>query len=351
MRKIVHIDMDCFFVAVEVRDKPELFKKAVAVGGMPNERGVIASASYEARALGVRSALSTAEAFRRCPHLILLRPDFQKYQEVSKHIYQIFTQYSDIVEAVSIDEAYLDLSGQKSPFKTATLAAKAIRAQIFLETGLTASAGIAPNPFLAKVASDWRKPNGQFTITLEMVDEFVAKLPLRKVPGVGRVTEEKLKALGLITCLDLRAWPLERLITRFGKWGQRLYELCRGIDRRELTLIRERKSISVEHTFLTDLSLELCLAELPALLTELNRRLEKTKLLIRSLFVKVKFADFKITTVEDNGLKNVDLESYQKLLTIAKERSNKAIRLIGIGIRLQEIGGPRQLELFLPGSL
>lgn len=348
MRKIIHIDMDCFFVAVEVRDRPELLGKPVAVGGLPEERGVISTASYEARAYGVHSALSSAEALRRCPKLILIRSNFSKYKEASQAIYQIFSQYSDIVEAISIDEAFLDVSLPKMPFKTATLAAKAIREHIFRETKLTASAGIAPNPFLAKVASDWHKPNGQFTITYEMVDEFILKLPLCKVPGVGRVTEEKLKKMGFLTCGDLQALSLGQIKGHFGKWGQRLYNLCRGIDERVLGLKKAQKSISVEHTYAHDLlSLDECNNALPALFKELTARCEKAQIFIKSIFVKIKFADFQLTTVDDSSLNRLDLLSFQKILAKAQARRNKPIRLIGIGVRIQEEHiKPYQLELF-----
>lgn len=349
VRKIIHIDMDCFFVAVEVLAEPKLKGLPVAVGGKAHERGVISSASYEARALGVRSAISTAEALRRCPGLIIVSPNFSKYKEASACIYQIFSEYSSIVEPVSVDEAYLDVS-DTSPYKTATLLAKAIREHIFRDTGLTASAGIAPNPFLAKVASDWRKPNGQFTITPEMVDEFVKNLALRKVPGVGKVTEEKLKSLGFITCGDLRSLSMPEMNFRFGKWGHRLYHLCRGQDDRLIGLKRDRKSVSIEHTFSHDLSHQNdCLKQLPPLMKELERRLMKHGTeRIRSLFVKVKFADFTVTTVDDAHLNRIDLVNFQTLLTKAMARQKKAIRLIGVGVRLNENNSPTQLELFHP---
>jgi DNA polymerase-4 len=347
LRKIAHIDMDCFFAAVELRDRPDLLGKAVAVGGLPQDRGVISSANYEARKFGVRSALSSSVALRLCPDLVLIPPNFSKYKEASRKIYEIFWQYSDLVEPVSIDEAFIDLTKTKLPFKTATLAAKAIRAQIFLETGLTASAGIAPNPFLAKVASDWHKPNGQFTITPEMVNSFVYQLPLGKVSGVGKVTEKKLLDMGFKTCGDLQVLSLNQMLARFGKWGARLYERCRGIDDRELGKTRERKSLSVEHTFVKDLiNIDYGSADLQNLFNELVRRYEKAQVIARGLFVKVKFADFTITTVEDGTISRLEIASFLKLLKKAQSRNNKAIRLVGMGIRIQTANRPEQLELF-----
>jgi DNA polymerase IV len=353
VRKIIHIDMDCFFAAVEIRDDPRLKGQPVAVGGYSSKRGVIATASYEARTFGVYSALSTAEALRRCPNLKLIQPNMKKYKEASRQIYAILYQFSDIIEPISIDEAFIDITQPKIDIKTATLAAKAIRQKIFEETGLAASAGIAPNPFLAKVASDWHKPNGQFTITPDMVSNFIYELPLRKVPGVGKITEEKLLKMGFATCGDLQTLKIGEMAFCFGKWGTRLFELCRGKDDRKLGLKRERKSLSVEKTFPNDLeTINSCLESLRSLIEELLRRYKSIEINgIKSIFVKLKFSDFKCTTVDDCTLTTMNFENYRRLFVKARSRSTKPIRLIGIGIRLLEsINGPIQLELFSENS-
>ena len=278
MRKIIHIDMDCFYAAIEERDNPELRGRAVAVGGYHEGRGVITTANNEARKYGVRSALASAVALRRCPHLVLVRPDLKKYAEVSRQIRKIFEHYSEKIEPLSLDEAYLDVSGSTLFQGSASLLAAHIREEIFKKTGLKASAGIAPNKFLAKVASDWNKPDGQFVVTPEEIDEFVARLPVEKIWGVGKVTAKKVHELGAQSCGDLQKFSRKELKGRFGKFGDFLYEICRGVDHREVDSSRERKSLSVERTFTQDIDTpEECLEKAPRLYEEFLHRLFRKK--------------------------------------------------------------------------
>lgn len=259
MRKIIHIDMDCYFAAVEMRDFPEYRGKPLAVGGSSDRRGVISTCSYEARKFGVRSAMATAYAFKLCPDLILVPGRMQVYKDVSLQIREIFSRYTPLIEPLSLDEAYLDVSECQQYKGSATLIAQAIRSDILAETGLTASAGIAPVKFLAKVASDLNKPNGQYVITPETLPDFVKTLSLRKIPGVGKVTAEKLSSLGLNTCGDVQAYSKPELLARFGKFGGVLIERSQGIDERGISADRERKSVGVETTLAKDIySLEQC---------------------------------------------------------------------------------------------
>jgi len=270
--------MDCFYAAVEVRDNPELKGKPVAVGGLSGGRGVISAANYEARKFGVRSALSSAVAIRKCPQLILVRPNMQKYVEDSKKIQAIFYSFTNLVEPLSLDEAYLDVSESEYFQGSASLLATEIRKQIFESTGLTASAGIAPNKFLAKVASDWNKPNGQFVITPDMVDAFVVNLAIEKISGVGKVTAKKIHEIGINTCGDLQKLSKAELVNRFGSFGHSLYQISRGIDNREVVTSRERKSLSIERTFSHDLpTIEECLAKMPMLFESFEKRYLKKR--------------------------------------------------------------------------
>lgn len=342
MRKIIHCDCDCFFVAVEVRDNPALKGLPVAVGGATNRRGVISTCSYEARQFGVHSAMATATALCLCPQLVLLPHRFDAYKAASQAIRHIFLDYTDIIEPLSLDEAFLDITHSQKPAAlslkgSATLIAQEIRQRIEQEVGITASAGIAPNKFLAKVGSDWNKPNGQFVLTPDQVDDFVKTLPVRKIFGVGKVTGEKLKQLGVETCNDLQQYSLASLSERFGKFGQRLYELSRGIDERPVKVSRVRKSMSVEHTYSSDLtSLESCKASLPKLLSELNERLKKRPkdLAIGTPILKMKFTDFTRTTVEHAG-HTLSLETLEALCEQAYERKKIPVRLLGVGVKLK----------------
>ncbi|MDR2926133.1 MAG: DNA polymerase IV [Azoarcus sp.] len=353
MRKIIHCDCDCFYAAVEMRDAPALRGKPLAVGGRAEERGVIATCNYEARAFGVRSAMPTARAFRLCPHIILLPPDFRRYREASRQILAIYSGFTSLVEPLSLDEAYLDVSGIERCQGSATRMAEEIRARIRAEVGITASAGIAPNKFLAKVASDWNKPDGHFVVRPQDVDAFVAALPVEKIFGVGKVTAARLQKQGARTCGDLRAWDTARLIGEFGRFGTVLYQLCRGIDERPVRPDRVRKSLSVERTYAHDLpDLAACHAELPALIAEFRRRFAKLPAPrpVRGAIVKVKFADFAQTTAEC-VCHSPDDAVWGALLDEAQARRGKAVRLLGVGVRFAEAeeaeeGGEGQPDLF-----
>lgn len=349
VRKIIHCDCDCFYAAVEMRDDPSLVGRPIAVGGRPGERGVVATCNYEARAFGVRSAMSSAHALRLCPQLLLLPPDFNRYRDASRRILAIYRDYTDLVEPLSLDEAYLDVSEVDRCRGSATLMAQEIRARIHDEVGITASAGIGPNKFIAKVASDWKKPNGQFVVRPEDVDGFVAALPVKKIFGVGKVTAERLHRLGVDTCGDLRRWELTDLTREFGRFGASLHRLCRGIDERPVAPDRERKSLSVETTYNQDLvDLPACLDALAALVEEFRRRLLRLHdgEVVHKAFVKVRFSDFTQTTAEC-----VDpfpaAAAWARLLTEAYGRRGLPVRLLGVGVRFAAGQGPDpQLPLF-----
>jgi DNA polymerase-4 len=339
-RKIIHCDCDCFYAAVEMRDDPSLRGRPVAVGGRADQRGVIATCNYEARDFGVRSAMATAQALQRCPDLIVLPTAMEKYRAASKQILAIYRDYTEAVEPLSLDEAYLDVSAATQHNGSATLIAQEIRARIAQTVGITASAGVAPNKFLAKIASDWNKPDGLFVIRPKEIDAFVALLPVEKLHGVGKVTAAKLKRLGAHHCADLRAWSKTDLQRHFGKFGERLFDLCRGIDRREVCATRERKSISVEETFVRDLpDLAACAHQLSDLIVSLVARVQRAQAErnINKLFIKIRFADFRQTTVECVGTE-IDSALFQTLLETGFQRGQQAVRLLGAGVRLSENG-------------
>ena len=295
-RRIVHIDMDAFYASVEQRDNPDLRGKPVAVGGA-RQRGVVAAASYEARRFGVRSAMPSVTAARRCPDLIFVKPRFEVYRAVSRQIRAIFARYTPLIEPLSLDEAYLDLTGRLAPGATATATAAEIRAAIRAETGLTASAGISYCKFLAKIASDQRKPDGQFVIPPERGAEFIAALPVARFHGIGPATAARMQRLGIGTGADLRAQSLEFLLARFGKSGQWYHDISRGIDNRQVRPDRIRKSIGAETTYFDDLH---GLAEGQAALAPLAEKVwghaERARARGRTVTLKVRFADFRQIT-------------------------------------------------------
>lgn len=351
MRKIIHVDMDCFFAAVEMRDNPALRDIPVAIGGSRVKRGVISTANYPARKFGVRSAMPTAMALKLCPHLTLLPGRFDAYKEASSQIRDIFSRYTTLIEPLSLDEAYLDVTDSPQCQGSATLMAQEIRETIFRETQLTASAGIAPIKFLAKIASDLNKPNGQYVITPADVPAFIRTLPLSKIPGVGKVSAAKLDTLGLRTCEDVQNSDLAMLLKRFGKFGRVLWERSQGIDERQISSERLRKSVGVERTLLDDIhQWEECEAIIENLYAELERRLLKVKpdLLIARQGVKLKFADFQLTTQEHiwPRLNKADL-----LATARKawdeRRSGRGVRLVGLHVTLLDPQMERQLVLGL----
>lgn len=321
-----------------MRDDPSLRGRPLAVGGRPDQRGVVATCNYEARRFGVHSAMPMSQAIRRCPELIVVRPSMEKYRVASRQILAIYRDYTEIVEPLSLDEAYLDVSHSPHHQGSATRIAQAIRARIADEVGITASAGVAPNKFLAKIASDWNKPDGLFVILPEQVDAFVAALPVKRLFGVGKVTAEKLHRLQIHTCQDLLAWSLPDLLQRFGKLGKSLYLLCRGIDQREVVVSSERKSVSVEETYNVDLpDLAACQAELPSLYASLTARMQRVQAMegIQKLYVKIRFADFHHTTVE-RGSKQLDFDLFAELIETGFLRSQQPVRLLGLGVRLAE---------------
>lgn len=337
-RKIIHIDADCFYAAIEVRDDPRLRGRAVAVGGSAVRRGVIAACNYEARSWGVHSAMPTGRALKLCPDLVVIKPRMDVYRAASREIHGILHDYTDCIEPLSLDEAYLDVTDCTLCSGSGTLIAKEIRSRVWQELRLVVSAGVAPNKFLAKIASDWRKPDGLFVITPDEVDDFVMDLPVTKLHGVGKVTAAKLARMGITDCAQLREHSVLSLTQAFGSFGERLWSLARGIDDRPVEPHSRRQSVSVEHTFNTDLpDLAACHAELPGLLAELNRRQQRLddSYSPDKPFVKVKFHDFTQTTVEQAGAP-LDLDSYRLLLSAAFMRGNKPVRLLGVGVRLHD---------------
>ena len=349
MRKIIHIDMDCFYAAVETRENPALQGKAVAVGGRPETRGVVAACNYEARAFGVHSAMPMSQAIKKCPQLIMLPVNMKLYRSVSVKIQAIFREYTKLVQPLSLDEAFLDVSDSQFNQGSATLIALAIRQRIYAEHKLNASAGIAPNKFLAKIASDWNKPNGQFLIAPKDIDAFMLDLPVKKIFGVGKVTNKKMQKLGIITCQDLQKLSREQLLQHFGKFGDQLYGLSRGQDDRPVSTNSIRKSISVEDTFVHDrLNLDACLAEIErlyqVLITRLHASQKKRKLPIKALYIKLRFNDFKTTTAQ-TIVSEPDIFVYKQLITTAWNRGKRPVRLIGLGIQFDDKDSLRQLSL------
>lgn len=327
----------------------------MAVGGPAQSRGVIATCNYEARAFGVRSAMPSAQARRLCPSLLILPPRFDRYRAVSHQVQEIFRRYTDLVEPLSLDEAYLDVSGQPHCNGSATRIAEEIRAAVKREVGITVSAGVAPNKFLAKIASEWRKPDGLFVVRPEQVDDFVKALPVRKLHGVGKVTSQKLESMGLHTCADLQSADPESLVRSLGSMGPYLRALSFGVDNRPVQVEYERKSVSVEHTFARDLpTLDACSLVLPGLFAQMRKRLQKYDArLIKKAVVKVKFNDFTHTTRECRS-DGQAFDVYGALLKDAFERGNKPVRLIGLGVRFgeEELEQSEWTQLALPlGSI
>ncbi|MBV2168021.1 MAG: DNA polymerase IV [Bdellovibrio sp.] len=337
MRKIIHIDMDCFYAAVEVKYRPELKGKPLGIGGPPNSRSVLCTASYEARKFGVRSAMPSSQAVRLCPQLILIPPHFDLYKTESRKVREILERFTNKIEPLSLDEAYLDVTECEQFGGSATLIAQEIRRLIFTELHLTASAGVASNKFLAKIASDWKKPNGQFVVRPQDVEAFVKELPVEKIFGVGKVTAQKMHELGLRTCGDIQKYTVFELHHWFGSRAQELYEFARGEDQRPVITEWERKSLTVEETFSRDLqSLEECRKQIPGLYEDFRRRLEKGEYQdrIKGLVVKLKFFDFKQTTHEEVTHEIPTIADFERLLEKAWNRRASPVRLVGLGVRL-----------------
>lgn len=338
-RKIIHCDCDCFYASIEMRDNPALRGKPIAVGGSPERRGVVATCNYEAREFGIHSAMASATARRLCPDLIIIRTDMDKYRLASSQIHEIFQRYTDLIEPLSLDEAFLDVSDCDEFRGSATRIAEAIRNEVREVVGITISAGIAPNKFLAKIASDWNKPDGQFAVLPNDVDDFVAKLAVKKIHGVGKVTAAKMHRLNLRTCKDLQNFGADALTEHFGSFGERLFELSSGIDNRPVSTDRIRKSVSVENTFDTDLpDLDSSLEAMLGLLPKLELRLKRldNHYSIKKQFVKLKFHDFVTTTVEMLS-EDTNPENYRTLCEQGFARGERAVRLIGVGVRVEPL--------------
>jgi DNA polymerase-4 len=336
IRKIIHVDMDAFYASVEQRDNPDLRGKPVAVGGS-NERGVVAAASYEARRFGVRSAMPSITAQRQCPDLVFVQPRFDVYKAVSQQIRAIFAEHTPIIEPLSLDEAYLDVTENLQNVPLARDIALAIRARIKAETGLNASAGISYNKFLAKLASDYRKPNGQYVISPEMGPSFVETLPVGKFHGIGPATNAKMEALGIFTGLDLRNREIAFLDANFGKAGAYYFWISRGVDERPVRANRVRKSVGAENTFASNLTeFEPMAAELQALTDKVWRHCESTSSRGRTVTLKIKFADFE--TISRSQSLSKPIGSRPELETVAIGLLKrlmpppKAVRLLGVSI-------------------
>ena len=333
-KKIIHVDMDCFYASIEIRDNPQYANRPVAVAGSSESRGVVTTCNYIARKYGVRSAMPSITAKKLCPKIIFLPVNMKKYREASEEIQKIYRCYTKIIEPVSLDEAYLDVTNSMYCDGDPAQMALQIRKKIFEDLKITASAGIAPNKFLAKIASDWNKPNGQLIISDDQIKNFVLKIPIRNIHGVGKKTEQILKEKNIKTCSDLQKLSNSTLVDMLGKYGNTLYYLCRGIDKREVEPNRIRKSLSVEDTYQKDLlNYESCSKELATLYEELNKRYkniaDKDKL-IKSCFIKIKYNDFK-TTSSQTLCENLNFKTFLALLTKSKI-DNKPIRLLGLGI-------------------
>ena len=332
-RKIIHVDMDAFYASVEQRDQPEYLGRPLVVASI-NPRSVVCAASYEARKYGIRSAMPFHQAKRRCDSLIQVPPNFKRYKEVSETINTIFNSYTNKVERLSLDEAYLDVTDKMNDIPTATGIAIQIKREIKKMTGLTASAGVAPNKFLAKIASDWNKPDGLFIIKPHHIPQFIEQLPLRKIVGVGGAMESKLASLNINTMKDLQNCPLDFLIWKFGKFGYRLYLLAKGRDESPVRTARPRKSLSKERTFTTDLCLEEIEKFIPELVSTTYRELKNTKGKPRTFSVKIRTSDFKTLSrqmrIDFNCIDPKYLEGKaRELLARLDETKNTQYRLLG----------------------
>ena len=347
MRKIVHIDMDAFYASVEQRDDPALRGKPVVVAWR-GQRSVVCAASYEARKFGVHSAMPAVRAERLCPEAVFVAPDFSRYRTASRQVREIFLRHTDLVEPLSLDEAYLDVTAPKTALTSATAVAKCIRQEIYDETSLTASAGVASNKFLAKIASDWRKPNGLFVIRPHEVEAFLAPLPVSRIPGVGKVMEARLEALGIRTCADLRGFDERQLQRRFGSYGRRLSELALGIDDRAVNPDQPVQSISAEDTFEQDLPLDAIAPMILTLAAKTWAAARKTERVGRTVVLKLKTSNFHILTRSHTP--PVPPRTGQELVEFAlmlRDRvelpAHMRFRLVGVGL-----GNFREADEFQP---
>lgn len=351
MRKIIHIDMDAFFASVELRERPDLQNLPVVISSH-HPRAVIAAASYPARKFGLRSAMSMTQAKKLCPQVVVIEPNFEKYRDVSQQIHQVFRKYTHLIEPLSLDEAFLDVTENLQDIPSATEVAERIRTDIFKVTGLTASAGVAPNKFLAKIASDWNKPNGICIIKPKQVQHFIQDLPLKKIPGVGKVTQEKLKMLQLETLGDLQQIDENVLIHHFGKYGKQLFLYAQGIDDRPVQSERQRQQISKEITFDDDFTLEQCSPYWDQLIERVWLSLEKKQMQARGVTVKLKLKNFQVLQ-HSKSFKQA-LNSQQDMTQVMQILLNEMqipehyqFRLIGVGLyQLTEQQDESQLSLW-----
>jgi DNA polymerase-4 len=343
MKKIIHVDMDCFYAQVEMRDNPSLKGKPVAVGGMPGTRSVLCTSNYEARKYGVRAAMPTDLAVKKCKNLIVIPPDFKKYQEASHLIHNVFAEFTDLIEPLSLDEAFLDVAH----YENASLIIGEIQKRIYEETNLTSSVGLAPNKFLAKIASDWNKPNGLFVIRPHEIEKFVANLDVKLIPGVGKVGLQALTGLNIKTCSDILKVDPIILHETFGKFGIDLINYAKGIDHRNVEGNYERKSLSVETTFLKDTFWNETLeSEFDDILTELEVRIDnflkdEPSTMVKKVFAKAKFNDFisrsreTVITLDANFKAITYRDQFKQLLLNVLAQKEKPVRLIGLGVRFQ----------------
>lgn len=337
IRKILHLDMDCFYAAVEIRENPALRGKPLGIGGPANSRSVLTTASYEARKFGVRSAMPSSQAVRLCPNLILIYPRMSLYKQESTKVFEIFRRFTDKIQPLSLDEGYLDVTDIAQAPGEATRIAREIRRLVKEELGLTVSAGVAPNKFLAKVASDWKKPDGLFVLPPEKVAEFMPPLKVEKIPGVGPKSLVKYHKLGLHTCGDLQKLSLYELKRHFGSWAFDLHKLCRGEDHREVDGSWDRKSFTVEDTLDKDVAnFEEARETIHRIYHDWKTRFEKRdfKPLIDGALVKIKFNDFQRTTCERKISEMPSIADFESLFVEAWKRSDKPVRLLGLGVRL-----------------
>lgn len=351
IRKIIHIDMDCFYAAIEMREQPHLKNRALAVGGKPEERGVLTTCNYEARKYGLHSAMPSSQAFQLCPKLTLLPVNMALYKKESVLIHEIFKRYTSVIEPISLDEAYLEVTQSLLHGGSATLIAREIRQVILDERNLTASAGIAENKFLAKIASDWNKPAGQFTIPPENSADFAAELSVRKFPGVGKVGGERMEKMNIRQGKDLLRYSINELAHLFGRFGIHLYHYSRGIDTRPVKNQRIRKSVSTEDTFIRDISGEQeCLRELKGVYVKFIERfnffLKENKNIDPpwKCFVKIKFSDFSQTTIE-RSFSHFRYENFALLFKERYQNQNRKVRLLGLGVRLPQKESFPQLSI------
>jgi DNA polymerase-4 len=350
-RRVLHCDMDCFYAAVHMRDEPGLAGKPVVIGGSPEGRGVVAAASYEARRFGIHSALPAATAVRLCPQAIFIKPDFTRYREESQQIVRIFREFTTVIQQVSIDEAYLDVTEHLEPWGSGTAVAQEIKRRVRLDRGLTVSVGVAPNRLVAKIASDFDKPDGLTVVKPAMVQRFLDPLSVRTLPGVGPASEQRLKKHGIEKVAELRALPQDRLEALFGKNGRWLYNCARGLDDRPVRTHRERKSLSSERTYSQDLTrLEEMDTELDRLAERVSRGLKKRELSAQTVTVKVRYGDFttltRSHTLPSPTSDEAVMASWAHRLLRRTEAGRRSVRLLGLGAGKLVHGEVSQLELF-----